>query len=260
MTTIPVETQLRLGKLPAQHDVRTLPLQRYVDRTALPPPPPTLDLARPVDEWPMYANDRLGDCTTAAAGHMIEVWTAAVRGVAEEVSERAVVDAFERVKLVDPSTGEEGAVELDVLRLWRNDGIGGHRIGAFASVSVHDAGLVRTAAYLFGGLYIGLQLPETAQDQEVWTWTRRLDGPAAPGSWGGHAVDVVGYDDLRLTVVTWGRLQAMTWSFWDRYCDEAYCILSTDFLDGDRTAPNGFDLAALQEDLRLVTASREARL
>jgi hypothetical protein len=45
----------------------------------------------------------------------------------------------------------------------------------------------------------------------------------------------------------------MTWSFWDRYCDEAYCIISTDFLDGDRT-PNGFDLAALRADLDLVTA------
>lgn len=257
MTTTPIETQLKLGKLPVRHDVRTLRLPHYVDRAALPPPPSALDLTRPVGDWPMYANDRLGDCTTAAAGHMIEVWTAAAQGSAEEISERSVVDAFERVKLVDPATGEEGAVELDVLKLWRKTGIGGHRIGAFASVPVHDDELVQTAAYLFGGLYIGLQLPETAQDQDTWDWTHRLDGPAAPGSWGGHAVDVVGYDGRGLTVVTWGRLQAMTWPFWARYCDEAYCILSTDFLRGGK-APNGFDLAALTDDLRLVTANGAA--
>jgi hypothetical protein len=66
-------------------------------------------------------------------------------------------------------------------------------------------------------------------------------------------VDVVRYDADTLTAVTWGRLQQLTWSFLDRYCDEAYCILSADFLDGDR-APNGFDLEALKEDLALVTA------
>jgi len=50
-----------------------------------------------------------------------------------------------------------------------------------------------------------------------------------------------------------GRLQELTWRFWDRYCEEAYCILSPDFLDGGQ-APNGFDLEALRADLALVTA------
>lgn len=257
MTTTALAAGVKLGKLPARIDVRTLSLSRYVDRAALPAPPPQLDLMHAVAAWPMYANDRIGDCTVAAAGHMIEAWTAAARGQAVEVSERAVLDAFDRVKLVDPLTGEEGAVELDVLKLWRRSGIGGDRIGAFARVSTADHELVRTAAYLFGGLYIGLQLPLTAQSQATWDWTGRLDGPAAPGSWGGHAVDVVGYDETGFTVVTWGTLQRMTRPFWDRYCDEGYCILSPDFLAGDR-APNGFDLAALTRDLELVTAGGSA--
>jgi hypothetical protein len=45
----------------------------------------------------------------------------------------------------------------------------------------------------------------------------------------------------------------MTWEFWDRYCDEAYVLLSEDFLAVGK-APNGFDLAALKADLALVTA------
>ncbi len=247
------EAGLKLGKLPARVDVRTLSLSRYVDRSVLPEAPPRLDLAAPVGDWPMYGNDRLGDCTTAAAGHMIEAWTAAAAGRAVEVTERDVVAAFEAVKVVDPETGEEGAVELDVLALWRSAGIGGHRIGAFARVSVADHSLVRGAAALFGGVYIGLQLPLTARDQAVWDWTGTLDGPAAPGSWGGHAVDVVGYDDTSLTVVTWGALQELSWSFWDRYCDEAYALLSVDFLANGKS-PQGFDLAALKRDLQLVTA------
>jgi hypothetical protein len=243
----------KLGKLPVRTDVRTLALARYVDRTQLPAPPPRLDLTTGVPEWPVYANDRIGDCTTAAAGHMIEVWSEAATGRAVEISERAVLDAFDHVKVVDPRTGEEGAVELDVLTYWRSTGIGGHTIGAFARVSVHDSELVRTGAFLFGGLYIGLALPLSAQDQVVWDWTGSLAGPALPGSWGGHAVDVAGYDANGLTVVTWGHLKRMTWSFWDRYVDESYCILSTDFLNGDR-APNGFDLEGLKADLALITA------
>ena len=67
-------------------------------------------------------------------------------------------------------------------------------------------------------------------------------------------MDVVGYDRDAITVVTWGRLQELTWPFWDRYVDEVYAILSVDFLDEAGEAPNGLDLAALKADLALVTA------
>jgi len=191
VSTIPVVTG-RLGKLPARLDVRTLSLARYVDRVQLPTAPVELDLTLNVPKWPVYANDRIGDCTTAAAGRMIEAWTAAGRGRAVEISERSVLTAFDRVKIVDPATGEEGAVELDVLRDWRKHGIGRHRIGAFARIAVHDHELARTAAWLFGGLYIGLQMPLSAQRQHTWDWLGWLTGPARP----------------------------------------SYCILSLDFLDG----------------------------
>jgi hypothetical protein len=237
----------KLGKLPVRTDVRTLPLARYVDAARLPDPPAALDLTACVPEWPMYANDRIGDCTIAAAAHMIEAWTAAARGSAVEVTENAVLAEFERVRIGD------GAIMLDVLVDWRKHGVGGHRIGAFARVPADDHALVRTAAWLFGGVYIGLELPLTVRGRGRWEWSGSLTGPAKPGSWGGHAVNVVRYDGSSLTVVTWGRLLEMTWAFWDRYCDEAYCILSRDFLTANE-APNGFDLGTLKKDLALVTA------
>ena len=82
--------------------------------------------------------------------------------------------------------------------------------------------------------------------------------PTRPGSWGGHAVDVVGYDEAGLTVVTWGALKRMTWAFWGRYGDEAWCVLSPDFL-ADGRSPQGFDLEALQRDLALVTEAVDER-
>ena len=74
-------------------------------------------------------------------------------------------------------------------------------------------------------------------------------GDGKPGSWGGHAIPVVAYDTRGVTVVTWGALQAMTWSFWEAYCDEAYAILSDDYMDGQKKAPQGFNLQQLQADL-----------
>jgi len=60
---------------------------------------------------------------------------------------------------------------------------------------------------------------------------------------------VVAYDARSLTVVTGGALQVMTWSLWDAYCDEGYAIISSDYLNGKKKSPQGFNLKQLQEDL-----------
>ena len=185
---------------------------------------------------------------------MIEAWTAAAHGDAVEVTESSVLHAFDRVKIVDPQTGEEGAVELDVLRTGARTASAGTGSARSRACSLLDHDLVRTAAWLFGGLYIGLELPISAQWQETWDWNGLALGRRSPGLVGRSRRSTSSATTrLGLTVVTWGRLKEMTWSFWDRYCDEAYCILSHDFLDGDQ-APNGFDLEALKADLALVTA------
>jgi hypothetical protein len=105
------------------------------------------------------------------------------------------------------------------------------------------------AVYMFGGCYIGVLLPQSAQGQPIWSVPPMgPTGPGAPGSWGGHAVPVVAYDARGLTVITWGAMLRMTWQFWETYCDEAYAILSQDWLEKNE-APSGFDMATLQADL-----------
>ena len=44
----------------------------------------------------------------------------------------------------------------------------------------------------------------------------------------------------------------MSWRFHDAYCDEVWAVLSgSDWLKGN-AAPNGFNLATLQTDLKAV--------
>ncbi len=245
---------MKLGKTPPRVDPRTLQLASYLRPAVLPPPPNQVDWGSKVSSWPMMANDRIGDCTCASAGHCIEEWTADV-GQVVIVPDSSIIAAYSAVSGYDPSTGSHdvGAAELDVLNYWRQTGIGGHQIDAYVALEPGNLDHVRDAVYIFGNCYIGLALPASAQTQRVWSVPPGGPvGQGAPGSWGGHAVPVVAYNARGLTVVTWGALKQMTWSFWQAYCDEAYAVLSGDWLKANQ-APNGIDLASLQQDLNEVT-------
>jgi len=251
--------KLKLGKQPVRRDPRTLMLATYLT-PALPAPPPALDLTAKVKvPWGMMDNADLGDCTCAAAGHLIMEWTANAQSKIFTPSDAQIIAAYSAITGYNPKTGanDNGAVEIDVLNYWRQSGIAGHKIQAFVALEPSNHTHIMDGIWIFGGCYIGLALPKTAQAQtqnhQPWSVTSiGTTGDGAPGSWGGHAVPVVAYDARSLTVVTWGALQTMTWGFWAAYCDEAYAILSPDYLEqkgGQTVAPNGFNLAQLQEDL-----------
>jgi hypothetical protein len=251
----------RLGKLAPRVDSRTLKLQAYLRQRALPSPPSAIDWTAKISSWPMMANDTLGDCTCAAAGHMIECWTANL-GDAFTPTNAQIIAAYSATGdyvLGDPAT-DNGAVELDVLNYWRQQGIAGHKIDAYAALDAPNSPAnqecARQAISLFGGIYIGLALPLSAQQQTVWDvpslWSR-LRSQDAPGSWGGHAVPVLAYDPDGLTCVTWGAKKRMTWAFFAQYCDEAYAPLSRDWVNAQGFDPSGIDFATLTADLAAIT-------
>src|SRR3569833_308982 len=250
-------SKLKLGKSAPLHDPRTLMLANYI-KAGLPPAPAQYNYADDIGakKWRMMENDKIGDCTCAAAGHLIMEWTDD-NGKMVTPTDKAIVAAYSAITGYDPKTGlnDNGAVELNVLNYWRKKGIAGHKIMAFAALEPKNNNHVMQGVYLFGGCYIGRGLPISAQKQTVWSVPPGgAVGDGAPGSWGGHAVCVVGYDANGLTVITWGATNRMTWSFWNIYCDEAYAIISQDFV-GSKPAKNGFDLASLQTDLKQITST-----
>jgi hypothetical protein len=246
---------MKLGKHAPRHDRRTLKLADYL-RPKVNAPKPAVDWSELVARWGMMQNDSIGDCTCAAAGHMIEVWTSQARPPSITVPDQEIIAAYSAISGYDrgnPAT-DQGAIELDVLKYWRTTGIGAHRILAFAGLEPGELDHVKISVELFGGCYVGLALPISAQTQSVWSLPPGgPTGNAAPGSWGGHAVPVVAYDPFGLTVVTWGMKKRMTWSFWRAYCDEAYAILSEDWINSMGVNPEGFALGQLNADLAGVT-------
>jgi hypothetical protein len=247
-----VGREVRLGKEPPKKDARTLQLAKYLPRGAkLPMPPPRVKRSQLVRSWPMYANDRLGDCTCAAVGHVEQVVSAAA-GAPESPPEQAVLDLYWAT-----GADDTGRYELDVLNYWRSSGFGpdAEKLIAYAQVNPKKRDLAKLGVQLFGGLYIGVALPLSAQRQRIWAVVR---GPsAAPGSWGGHAVNVVDYDRSGLWIVTWGAVLKMTWGFWDKYVDEAYALVHPDWFGADGTSPvdaSALKLDALMQDLAAVTS------
>jgi hypothetical protein len=247
--------KLKLGKSAARHDPRALLLASYIT-TALPAAPASFDVAGKVSAWGMMVNDQLGDCTCAAAGHLLMEWTANAGKKMFTPTDKQIVAAYSAITGYNPATGanDNGAAEVDVLNYWRQSGIAGHKIGAYVALEPANHTHIMDSVYIFEGCYIGLQLPTSAQAQvqNHQPWSVPPGGPTGdgkPGSWGGHAVPVVAYDSRGVTVVTWGALQVMTWSFWEAYCDESYAILSNDYINGKKQAPQGFSMQQLKTDL-----------
>jgi hypothetical protein len=243
---------MRLGKKPKRIDPRTLRLARYLIPGALPPPKPAVDWMKAVPQFGMYGNDRLADCAIAAIGNLVRMWTANV-GKPAIPTDDEVIAVYNAL-----SPNDDGLCMLDVLNYWRQNPICGVTLGAFAELDSHNIQDVELALDIFGGLYVGAELPLSAQNQDVWDVSSGSD--AEFGSWGGHCVPFGRYGseprtpDTGLSCVTWGAPKDTTWRWFTAYVDECYCLISTDWLDGSGKTPEGLDLPTLQADLKLVTA------
>lgn len=237
--------EVKLGKLAVKKDKRNLKLADYIAKPkALPKLPSKVLTYQKVPSWPMYDNDTLSNCTAATAGHLVQGWTNARDG-------KIVTPALSAVDALYWATGtaDDGRYSLDVLNEWHRNGMGRDKIGAFVQLNLKLTGHWKYAIDEFGGAFVGLALPISAQRATSWkAWT----GPnAVPGSWGGHAVSAVGYDQYGAYLVTWGAIIKATWGFMTKYADEGYAIISPDFLAAGKS-PAGFDTATLTADLAAI--------
>lgn len=248
-------SKMRLGRNYVKRDDRTLKMARYFG-AKLPPAPLAADWSHGITDFGEMLNARLGICTIAGCGHSVQVWSANTSAEIT-VPDSAILAAYEKWDGYDPNdpSTDQGGNELDVLKAWRRDGLDGHKLLAFADPTVSNLEEIRQTIHLFGGVYIGVALPVTAQTQDVWDvapgYLSGTNPNAEANSWGGHCVYVPAYDPDGFTCITWGAKKKMTNAFWSAYVDEAHGLLGADWFKADE-APSGFDLAQLQMDLALI--------
>lgn len=219
---------------------------------ALPTLPSSYSWTGKVINWLMLANNIVGNCTIAGLLHLFMEWVADNGGSFAPTDQNAI-DIYSAVTGYTPTdpNSDQGAAELDVLNYARKTGFLGHFVAAFASIEIGQLELIKYAVYLFGGAYVGLQLPLSANGATLWEVPDPMTANGQQGSWGGHAVIITAFDDIKkeFTVITWGQPMQMSYDFFAMYGEEAYALLSADFVNGSKQSPDGFDLACLQQDL-----------
>lgn len=248
----------KLGRAPYTHDNRDLRFAAY--RTSALPTPPYYwgyDNIYPKNGWGMLGNDEYGDCVWAGAAHehMLENLVAqhpVTFTTAGVLSDYSAVTGFSP----DDPNSDQGTNVRDALNYRRKTGIvdsAGHRhkIGAFLALDVDrikngDFKEMDEAAYLFGAVGLGISVPESAMTQfdegHMWTYV-----PGSPDE-GGHYVPLTA-KRKHLEIVTWARVVPCSQAFLEHVVDEAWAIVSPDFLDAAGDSPEGFNLAQLNADL-----------
>jgi hypothetical protein len=247
-----------LGKKDKVVDKRTLQFAKY--SAALPPASSMRSYIQKVLTWPMFLNDTLGCCVPAGEGHnIIQETTYAGKSIVP--TDADILKAYSAIGGYvpgDPST-DNGCDMLTACKYYVNTGIAGRKIVAFVELNPKKPQELMQAVSLFGSAYLGIALPVSAQSQVGSLWAvpqTGLTGNGAPGSWGGHCVPLYQYNTaLNTELITWGAVQRMSWKFITAYVDEAYALVTQDWIEADGKSPSGLDVATLQADLKLVQAS-----
>jgi hypothetical protein len=227
----------------------------YTSAAQLPAFSDDVDWCTAVTSWPMYLNDTLGDCTIAAAGHAIGAWTRYAGGAELTLTDPQVLTAYEACSGYVPGqpATDNGAVISDVLAYWHQAGIGGHQIEAYAQLrDTTELGL-NQALQLFGTVYLGINCPASAEQQfdngQPWSYVK-----GSPNA-GGHAIVLQKFTAPAkgdYTVITWGAAQPMTLRFAATYIEEAWALLSPQWLSARGDSLAGLDVAQLTADMQAL--------
>lgn len=249
---------LKMGLQPSQVDARTLQVSTYLDRPQLPKAPRVVDWGSAVRRRPMYANDRAGTCVLASILNYVAQVLAAVHGDMKPVTDNEVVGLYSRLTGYNPADGsnDNGLQIIDVLKLWRRDGIFGHRIAGFMQANPEDLGEVQSCHYVFGGVLGAYAMPRSAETQfrlgQKWQTLGFPWGAARPGSWGYHAMTTTAADLDGWGLATWGEVQRASPGWMETYLAEAWVVLDPEWIATSGESPSGFNYDQLAADLAEV--------
>jgi hypothetical protein len=212
----------------------------------------------------MLANDQLGDCTAAGAFHIAGSWLANNKLPVTFTVDDVVRFYSETTGYVKgrPDTDNGGDLET-VMNYWLSNGLTTtppHRAQAWVSVNSLDPVEMKSALWLFGNLYIGINMPDEyvnpMPENSGFVWD--VGGPPVEDN--GHCFCALGYDEKAFKINTGGMVGDFTVDAMLKYGPhaakgEVYSVLGPDWVDvASELAPNGFKIADLVADIHGVKA------
>jgi hypothetical protein len=255
---------MKYGKLAPTRPAGLKDLDAYFKAPLAAPPASVKPPGIPIDGWGMLGNgpdptvtwtgdgfnneEGCGDCTKAGEAHAYDAltWDEGLKEAKNHPNGNQVVSAY---------FAETGGVDsgLDcgsVLQKAYSVGAYGQKIGGYGPINYKNTTLLKQLVASFGVAYIGIQCPESAEQQanENKTWSVVPGSPIA----GGHCIIIVGYDDATglYAIVSWGRLYYATYEFIETYMDEAWGLLAPAI--ATKGEFDKIDFVALEADLAAI--------
>jgi hypothetical protein len=255
---------VKLGKLAPKRHLKLPALGDYLDKATTWPAVPAQgwEFAVKPSDWGLLGNDIWGDCTCAGACHLAQAQSTNAGSPLHGTTDQALA-LYTAVTGFDPNAGpsgnnptDNGAACTDVLNYWQKTGIeltdaNGktvlNKIVGYAALDVTSVAQMKYAAYIFGGAYLGINLPQQCEDEtDNWNFASGL--PIA----GGHCIVQVGEGSAGGKIVSWGMVIPFSNQFALSYEDEAYCVISESWLNQQGKSPSGLDLDGLLAAMKTI--------
>jgi hypothetical protein len=200
--------------------------------------------AVPAGPYQMDNNEKEGDCTIAGVAHLLQAWNRLFKGKARIPGVTTIKKVY-RELTGGPDTG---LVEANVLAAWKNTGLFGTKIDAYAPVKVTDPNAIKCAIAFYGGCYLGIVVGQEQEEQfergEAWKWVAGQEED-------GHCVVALGFTPEGLLCATWGEIALLPWAFLKPSLKEAWCVFGPQ-LKAAGTDTLGVNVPALEADLAHV--------
>jgi hypothetical protein len=223
-------------------------MHEFLTDIPLPTPPPILNWSPKALKAlnSIYLNDQLGDCVIAGFGHLIGIWTGNTLNSPIILTDNQIKNEYG----ICGYPPDEGCDEQDALTAWSQqdfNGVSGSKILGFVGVDATNQSICESCIQLFGGLVLGLELPNAYTNPmpqaSGFTW----DVAGRPNPNQGHCIVAVGYNSIGVIVSTWAMLGTVTWAALAKYCvsasgGELYTAMSPEWLNSAKQiAPNSID-------------------
>lgn len=231
---------------------------------SLPAPPDSVDYTGPAMKsiGNVMLNDQLGDCCIAGLGHIKGVLTANA-GTEVNVTDTQVIQYYSAIGGYVPGRPgtDNGCNEEDVMNYITANGLWGNKVLGWLRVDATNQLEVKTAIWLFGHTYSGVELPRA--------WTNPMpqasgfvwDVGGGPNPDAGHCVVQAGYNAQGVQTLTWGMKGIVTWPALAKYMvqsagGELYVFVTDAMVSaGQAKCFNGFQWWQLVADFNSLGGS-----
>ena len=242
----------KLGKLAPKKLLSTPAFGDYLDKVNTWPAvkPRGWEYAVAPDKLDILGNDQYGDCVIAAMMHYAQAETANTSNPLTPNTQLTLetYTAITGFDQNDPDT-DQGTCWTDALAYWKAHGIPLlnakgkeviHQILGWATLDLGSIAQQRYACDLFGGTLMGIQCPQSAED-DTSNWTYNPKSPII----GGHGINREGQGGAGWHIGSWGMWIPGTWEFSLKLADEDYAVVTPAWVDTTGQTPSGLDLNGL---------------